>query len=311
MTKEQILDNSALLKRFCRDYNIPVSTYAGYYFMKQLNTLSIHKCAYLEYWEAFCEELSNYNSAEEYFEHYNFIKDNIIKCITVNEEFKKFSNLTFSKSMFNKHELYTPENNNRCFVSIDMRKANFTILNLFCKDLFNGKSWEEFLEDFGCSRYLLKSKYLRQVIFGACNPKKQIQAQTEFMDHLALALANRGFTPYSVMTDEIIYECSNYSDWQRLYDAICYCRNKMCANSYLKIAKFTLYKNEIGYNKHIEYSDDADEVGTIIFKCVDSDFMCQYIKYFYNLKIEESDLVFDYKGKVAEFETPIRNPFID
>ena len=311
MTRDQILDNPSLLKRFCRDYNVPVSTYAGYYFTHQLETLTLYNPDYMDYWNKFCEELSHYNSAEDYFEYYNSTKDSVIRYITENEEFKTFSNLTFSKNMFMKHELYTPDNDGKCFVSIDMRKANFTIVNLFCKDLFQGKSWEEFLKSFGCSDYLAKSKYLRQVIFGACNPKKQIQAQTEFMDHLALALANKGFTPYSVVTDEIIYECSNYADWQRLYDAIHYCRNKMLGNNFLKISKFTLNKNNIGYNKKIEYSDDADEIGKIIFKCVDSDFMCQYIKYFYNMPIKEYDMVFDYKGKVAEFETPIRNPFID
>ena len=46
MTRNQILDNKSLLKRFCRDYNVPVSTYCGYYFEKQLETLSLHDIKY-------------------------------------------------------------------------------------------------------------------------------------------------------------------------------------------------------------------------------------------------------------------------
>ena len=61
--------------------------------------------------------------------------------------------------------------------------------------------------------------------------------------------------------------------------------------------------------KEILDSDNAYDLGKVIFKCVDSDFMCQYIKYYYNEPIEERDLVFDYKGKVATFNYPIANPF--
>ena len=50
------------------------------------------------------------------------------------------------------------------------------------------KTWEEFLKSFGASDYLVKSKYVRQVIFGACGPSKGITAQTKLMTEIACKL---------------------------------------------------------------------------------------------------------------------------
>jgi hypothetical protein len=180
---------------------------------------------------------------------------------------------------------------------------------MYCRTLFKGKSWEKFLNDFGASNYIQGSKYIRQVIFGACNPKKQIQAQTAFMNHLALKLEKRGFTPYSVVTDEIIYECDSYDTYFNLINAINDIGITGVTKDTIKITKFKLTYHNIGYNKEILNSDNPYDLGKVIFKCVDSDFMCQYIKYFYEEYIEERDLVFDYKGQVATFNYPISNPF--
>ena len=312
MTIEQILDNPDLIKRFCRDYNVPVSTYNGYWFPKQLSTLSIHDMTYVEKWDEFCDELANFESADEYFAYYNDVKDVTIKYIQNHHEYECFSNiLSFdTEKYFNKKELYTPENDKKTFISIDLRRANYTIMNKYCPTLFKGKSWEKFLNDFGASSYIQGSKYIRQVIFGACNPKKQIQAQTAFMNHLALKLQKKGFTPYSVVTDEIIYECDSYDTYFHLINAINDIGITGVTKDTIKVTKFKLTYHDIGYNKEILNTDDPYELGKVIFKCVDSDFMCQYIKYYHNECIEERDLVFDYKGQVATFNYPICNPFI-
>ena len=308
MTIEQILDNPDLIKRFCRDYNVPVSTYNGYWFPKQLSTLSIHDLKYIEKWDEFCNELESFNSAEDYFEYYNKVKDSVIQYIQNHHEYECFNTMNFYvEHPFSKRELYCEDNHNKKFISIDLRKANFNIMNMYCKTLFKGKTWEEFLADFGASKYLQESKYLRQVIFGACNPKKQIQAQTELMTHIADELDANGYKIYSVVTDEIIIEFTTRAEYIELKDLLK--EIGILANNVYKVTKFKLTKNDIGYNKEILDSDNAYELGKVIFKCVDSDFMCQYIKYYYNEPIEERDLVFDYKGKIATFNYPIANPF--
>lgn len=311
MNKTDILCNPQLLKRFSRDYNVPVSTFSPIHFENQLFSLSMYDLKYRKKFEEFIEELSNYDTAEAYFEYYNKIKDSAINNIKESAEFNVFcDNIAESKYKFVKRELYCDENNEKTFISIDMSKANFTVVNLFCPDIFKGKSWENYLKDLGASDYIAESKYIRQVIFGACNPKKQIQAQIAIMSDLAHSLEQEGYCIYSVNSDEIILNVDD--DLPSIADiqlAIKHYVSPHILNAF-KIEYFKLIKNNVGYEKFLYKTSYKATYGPV-FKCIDSDIFCQVIKYYYRTDITESDLVFDYKGNLARFMVPIPNPFIN
>ena len=308
MTREQVLNSRDALKRFCRDYNVPVSTFDSNHFYNQLNTLSLYSDHYIKLFDEFVQELEPYPSIESYFEYYNSVKEKIIDYIHSSLEFKSFSESIINTPKVIKQELYSPSNNGRDFISIDLRKANFTILEMNCPNLFNGKTWEDFMRDFGASEYLVKSKYIRQVIFGACNPKKQIQAQTKLMSDIATKLQLEDFNVYSVVTDEIILSVDP-SCPTNVTEVIATLRHYFPEIiDKLKIECFNLIKNTQGYEKFVVASSDAQKWFSV-FKCIDSDVFCQVIKYYYHQDIEESDLVFDYKGSLARFMNPISNPF--
>lgn len=299
-----ILLSTQLIKRFCRDYNVPVSTFQYPYFEKQLETLSLYNPMYLTNFANFAHEVMNFNSAEDYFLHYNTVKENIINYITNHPQYKLFSERTFSKSDFPKKELYIEPNHSKKFISIDLCKANFTIVSKHCPDLFSNQTWEQVVEQFGGTEYLQGSKYIRQVIFGACNPKKQIQAQVELMNSIATYLTDNNISVYSVVTDEILLENESY---QKVHDLIM----SLPDATNLKVEEFLLTKFDGGYIKTILNSTDVSSVGKRKLKCVDGDLYCQIIKYFYNKDIEAHDLLFDYKGELAKFVSPIPNPFIN
>lgn len=304
-----ILQSPQLIKRFCRDYNVPVSTFQYPYFEKQLETLSLHDTSYQKNFLEFVDEVRGFNTAEEYFNHYNEVKEKIISYITNHPQYESFSNMTFEKSSYSKKELYSVENHLKTFVSIDLSKANFTIMKHYCPDMFEGKSWERVVEGFGGSSYLQNSKYMRQVIFGACNPKKQIQAQTELMSKLASYLEAHGVEIYSVVTDEIIVTWKRHATTNELRTLI----GEFCSTVFpiwsdvFKIERFKLFHTDVGFVKTTLSNTDAWEKH--IFKCVDSDVYCQFVKRFYGASIEEHDLIFDYKGQLAKFITPLENPW--
>lgn len=298
-----ILNSPQLIKRFCRDYNVPVATFAFPYFERQLDTLSIHDTSYRDAFMQFIEEVTKYQNAEDYFAYYNGIKESIINYISSNPQFVQFSNSTFAKGEYASKELYADSNHGKTFISIDMRKANFNIVKKHCPDLFGDVSWEEVVASFGGSPYLQKSKYIRQVIFGACNPKKQIQAQTEFMNRIASSIDSAGFKIYSVATDEVILENADIVSLLKFLRSTDFYDPRV-----LKVEQFCLKKIGGGYSKTVVCSPDSDCVGKTVFKCVDGDFYCQFIKYYYGKPIEDSDLIFDYKGTTAKFTTPIINP---
>ena len=307
MTLEQILYNESLMKRFCRDYSVPVSTLKYPYIERQLNTLSLHDSSYLNRFNDFIREVADYKNEEEYFAYYNGIKESIINYICNHPQYKSFIEKSFRKNSFEKKELYSETNHKKVFVSIDLRKANFTIMKLHCPEMFGDKSWEQTVESFGGSHYLQNSKYIRQVIFGACNPKKQIQAQTELMCDLANYLVEHGVKIYSVATDEILVEDTEFFDIYNMVSNYTGVPHDM--SNILKIERFVLIHTDLGYVKNILGSTVSDDVGKYVFKCVDSDLCCQFVKYFYGAPIEEHDLLFDYKGSIAKFVKPIDNPW--
>lgn len=311
MTRQEILESRDALKRFCRDFNVPTATLDGFYFEKQLATLSMYSPHYLDLFEEYINELSTFPSIEAYFEHYNALKEAVISNILNNEQFKQFSNSDIQcPKHYLKQELYKPTNDGFDFISIDLRKANFTILERYCPDLFSGKSWEEFLASFGASSYLVKSKYLRQVIFGACNPKKQIQAETKLMIEIACKLELQGYKIYSITTDEILISVDPV-DPVNISTLITFINQELSyISDKLKVEYFTLRKNLQGYEKVIIAGTDITST-TSVLKCIDSDVYCQVVKYYFHEYIDESDLVFDYKESLARFFSPIENPFTD
>lgn len=306
-----ILQSPQLIKRFCRDYNVPVSTFQYPYFEKQLETLSLYNTSYQKNFLDFIDEVREFNNAEDYFSYYNEVKEKIISYITSHPQFESFSNMSFNKSSHSKKELYSVENHTKTFVSIDMSKANFNIVKHHCPDMFAGKSWETVVKEFGGSAYLQNSKYMRQVIFGACNPKKQIQAQTELMDLLASYLEDHGVEIYSVVTDEIILKWKHSAPTNELRGLL----SEFCSTVFpiwsdiFKIEKFILLHTPVGYVKGV--IGDSGDLISHTFKCVDSDIYCQFVKRFYGVPIEEHDLVFDYKGQLAKFTAPLENPWVD
>lgn len=311
MTRDEILASRSALKRFSRDFNVPVATYDGAYFEDQLETLALHAPYYKTLFEEFVNELSEFVSIESYFEHYNSIKDNVITYIINQPEFKVFINSEIkAPKIFPKETLYKPTNSGFDFISIDLRKANFTILERYCPNLFFGKSWEEFLKSFGASDYLVKSKYVRQVIFGACGPSKQIAAQTKLMTEIACKLQLQGYEIYSITTDEILIQVDP-AEPINVNDIIFYISNELnYISDKLKIEYFTLKANCCGYEKYVIAGTDVANM-SVIFKSIPSDVYCQVVKYFYHKPIADSDLVFDYNNRLARFISPIANPFTD
>lgn len=307
MTREDILNSPALIKRFCRDYNVSVATFHPIFFEQQLQTVAIHTPAYLEAFELFVSELSRFNAADDYFAYYNSVKDAAISFIQSSDEYREFCKKEFMPSKYPKRELYTPANHLADFISIDLKKANYSIMQMYCPNTFRS-SWEEFITQFGASDYIAKSKYIRQVVFGACNPKKQIHAETALMANIANILEDEGIDIFSVGTDEILIYIDpsaplSISEVSNILE-----HHTPELLSKLKIECFNLIKNDQGYEKFIVKANYATKCKSD-FKCIDSDFYCQVIKYYYHLPLLDSDLVFDYKGTTAMFMHEIPNPF--
>lgn len=340
MTREEVMNSIGLKKRFCKDCNLPITVFESPYFEDRLHTLTLLKQYEdsVDKFESFVQEMGRFPNEQAYFEYYNIVKETAMSSIKDSPLWQKFTDIKITGmeglQEYVDRNLYIEDNNNHSFVSIDIRKANFTVLRQFCddyadeteEDMLRGFStWEEFIGDITDCRHIIESKYIRQVIFGNCNPKKQMQYERYLMKKLAhnisASLHLFGLQRediFCVHNDEIIINADAFSD--KSFDEFKEYIKNDCATgcidpNRLKVEWFTLRKipNTGGWIKVTPSYNNPQimmiDNDTITLKGVDSEILPQIIKYKTGNPIGENDLVFTHNGTVARFLKPIPNPF--
>lgn len=315
MTREEVLKSIGLKKRFCKDCNLPINLYDEPYFTQRLQILDI-QFGCVKKFDDFCAELESYENEQSYFEYYNIVKDSVINMIKDNPEYIRFLNDEFADVKIIKrtitvgnNNLYVEDNDGKTFVSIDMKKANFTALRHYAPAMFKNKeTWEEYIGAFTNSKHIKNSKYIRQVIFGACNPKKQVAYEYYLMAILYLHIKNilgDEVNVFSLGTDEIIISVDGTScSANRLKEVIADCPQNI--DSLVRFEMFDLQKvGDYGWMKVI-YDGDNDKV---VFKTINADIYHQIVKHYWNQPITEDDLVFRYNGTLARFLEEVKNPW--
>ena len=314
MTREEVLQFTGLKKRFCKDCNLPINLFDEPYFTQRLKALDVQfDC--VKKFDTFCADLEKYDTEQEYFEYYNTVKDSVINMIKDNIEYMKFLNDDFADvrvvtkniTLGNKN-LYIEGNQDKTFISIDMKKANFSALRHYSPAIFkNVETWEQYIGFFTPSEHIRNSKYIRQVILGACNPKRQITYERYLMTMLYLHIKNEldgKVSFYSLGNDEIIISVAGTSVSAReIKDAIATCPQKI--GELVRFEMFDLQKvGDYGWMKVI-----YDEPERVEFKTINADIYHQIVKHYWDMPITEDDLVFRYNGVLARFLEGVKNPW--
>jgi hypothetical protein len=314
MTREEVLQFTGLKKRFCKDCNLPINLFDEPYFTQRLKALDVQfDC--VKKFDTFCADLEKYDTEQEYFEYYNTVKDSVINMIKDNTEYMKFLNDDFADvrvvtkniTLGNKN-LYIEGNQDKTFISIDMKKANFSALRHYSPAIFkNVETWEQYIGFFTPSEHIRNSKYIRQVILGACNPKRQITYERYLMTMLYLHIKNEldgKVSFYSLGNDEIIISVAGTSvSAKEIKAAIATCPQKI--GELVRFEMFDLQKvGDYGWMKVI-----YDEPERVEFKTINADIYHQIVKHYWNLPITEDDLVFRYNGVLARFLEGVKNPW--
>lgn len=314
MTREEVLQFTGLKKRFCKDCNLPINLFDEPYFTQRLKALDVQfDC--VKKFDTFCADLEKYDTEQEYFEYYNTVKDSVINMIKDNTEYMKFLNDDFADvrvvtkniTLGNKN-LYIEGNQDKTFISIDMKKANFSALRHYSPSIFkNVETWEQYIGFFTPSEHIRNSKYIRQVILGACNPKRQITYERYLMTMLYLHIKNEldsKVSFYSLGNDEIIISVAGTSvSAKEIKAAIATCPQKI--GELVRFEMFDLQKvGDYGWMKVI-----YDEPERVEFKTINADIYHQIVKHYWNMPITEDDLVFRYNGVLARFLEGVKNPW--
>lgn len=166
-----------LRQRFCKDCDIPINIFDEPYFSDRLKLFDFLYDS-VSKWNLFKSEFKKYDSAIDYFTDYSRIKDEAIEAVRNTEGFQLFSaygvnDFSIKNKGLPSGRIYKPENNGKVFLSIDMKKANFSALHEYRDDIFGeAHTWEKFISRFTDNKHIINSKYIRQVIMGNLNPKR-------------------------------------------------------------------------------------------------------------------------------------------
>ncbi len=299
-------------ERFCKDCNIPIKIFQEPYFTDRL-TLYDKFYGTLGKWNVFLSELGKYHCEQDYFEEYNRVKDAAILDIKSTEAYQKFNEEDMNKyavshkNLPNK-DIFKLSNDGKCFISIDMRKANFSSLCHYNADIFGEANfWEEFIGRYTDNQHIINSKYIRQVILGNCNPKRHITYEKYLMDGALTYLTEVFISMNRIVffsNDEIVLDVSDMdkNKQERIVFAISNGMKDMPVP--LKTELFVLHKigGTDGYYKEIMGENENIEIE---FKCLDNFALPFVLRKFLGEDVTESDRVFYHEGLLAKFiETP-------
>lgn len=295
-------------ERFCKDCNIPIRIFQEPYFTDRLK-LYDRFYGTLEKWDMFLNELQKYHCEQDYFEEYNRVKDDSILDIKNTEAYQKFNEEDMNKySVTHRNlpdkDIFKTSNDGKCFISIDMRKANFSSLSHYDPAIFGGAdSWEEFIGRYTDNQHIINSKYIRQVILGNCNPKRHITYEKYLMDGVLTYLTEEFVSMDRVVffsNDEIVIDVSDMDKSEQVLIKI-QIENGMKDRAVpLRTELFTLHKivGTEGYYKEIFNNGD---ITGIEFKCLDNYALPFVLRKFSGEEVTESDKVFYHEGLLAKY----------
>ena len=297
-----------LKERFCKDCNIPLRLYKEPYFTERLQLYDSYYNT-LDKWNIFVRELEKYKCEQDYLEEYNRVKNAAINDIKISDGYKRFNEEDMNKYTVKYKDLpgkdiFKTSNNGKLFISIDMRKANFSALKFYNRSIFdNADTWEEFIERYTENKHIVNSKYIRQVILGNCNPKRQVTYEKYLMGLVLEVLIDElGYSASDIAffsNDEIAIDMGKYEDCIRKRELIEW-QIKGYFNIPFRIELFYLRKitGTNGYYKEIVKNIIEREYE---FKCLNNYVLPFVLRKFNGEEITENDKVFYHEGLISKF----------
>lgn len=287
--------SNKLKKKFCKDTQIPISVFKDNVFENRIK-LYDNQYGSVEKWENFKKMLNDFNGEQDYFEYYNKIKDNMILYMKNKKEYQEFNNKDTRKFLNKNYNIkskmiYKESNIGKRMISIDMKKANYACLKYYNNNIVdNTVSYEEFISKFTQNKHIINSKYIRQVIFGSLNPKRQVSYQKYMMSLILDELLK--FTPIEKIefysNDEIVLNGDEglYKKIQEL----CKLFNFETRVEFFKliyVKELDCYLKDFG-NKNFE------------IKCINGILLPILLRLINQEKIREEDLMFYHDNRLAK-----------
>ena len=272
---------------------------------------------YNDLYKWFLNYIERFKDKSEFYEYCSNIQNTIINHIKNDNNFKFFNSMDMKKFKIDidsngfwnntyvrtMKDFYKSENADKTWLSIDLTKANIQALQYV--DVISENSFEEFIEKFTIDEYFVKSKYVREIIFGQTNPSRITSVvkylTLELYFELVKVFINYDCDIYHHSSDEILIDVSNVSDTDRKY--IC---DNISTLTNLKLNKSVFVLRTLRTNLKDFYFKlyISPNQGDVEFKGVPSYLYPMVYKLHHGLKIyPEFDCVFEHEtGLLCEFK---------
>lgn len=324
---------NSLKKRFVSDHNLPIIIFEEPDFEYFLNLYEEQFGAKTK-WDKLINVIDKkFNGNPNLFlEEFARVRNNMIESVLNNKYYQEFneskdilSKYNLPKLNYPKSNVYKETNNGRYFLSIDLKKANFTALMYHDSRILGEEtiiSYEDWVKKFTDLEYIIESKYTRQVVFGKLNPSRQIKVENymiyqAFQKYLTLfEKLNIKAEVVSFCTDEFVFDVTD--SFQNILDNLQaikdLCKSlKEDDNINVDIELYRLYLHKFKTYKDAEipvymkvYLGNKDD-NSDIYKLfsVPSFYYAQVYKLINGMKVTETDMKFYMEGQIAKFYHPL------
>jgi hypothetical protein len=274
------------IKGFCKlmDLSIPEYTHFDYY---------IEQLSKTERWKNIYQLVNLYELAEsQHSDLYQFRMDKSNEIINFIKSTRAFQELNddnlISDYPTTKNFVYE----NKKYLSVDIRKANWTILKKYDPDFLNelGNSYEDLLDKFNLHEIFHHSKSLRQFIFGNLNPKRQIKAQRVIIEELLNQHKHLNLEVACVKSDEIIWIIEDDNQLQEVLNTL--------DNNLFKAKIFTVQRVE-DFRINSYYDRNWNYLYKEMVGCNGNFFFMNLKKYILDEKLDIRDLYFRVDDRTA------------
>ena len=305
------------MKRFCKDYNLPINVFTEDMFKYYSELYDFFP---KDRWEKLCETIETEygGNVELWLDYCAKVRDAAINGVIESEEYKKFNNGDMSQWAIDpsvpkvgEHTVFTKENVGKHFISIDLRKANFQALKY--AGVIDDDTYDDFIMKFGGDDYIIGSKYLRQVIFGKMNPSRTITVEKCMMGVVYMTIHDfiegLGYKFYSMNSDELVFVRDELGDSNTTEDDMVAVVERVLEYGIdVRCECFLLGRldiknsNESDIDAYIRWDVHTNEE---TLKKVSTTFYPQVYKIWKGYPVEKRDLVFFFEDQLATFIEPL------
>jgi len=303
--------SNSVKQRFCKDFNMPFQVVQEPMFSYYIEQLDKHFDTKAKL-KMLIEVIETLGGEEQFFAESNRVKTVLIDKITKTKKYISLQNDKLddynTSHNVSQRDIYTMQNINHTFMSLDLVQANFNVFKMYSDELVLGfDTYADLVGSVSQFEYFKKSKYLRQVIFGNLQPKKQQRLQKFVMDNIITVLNSdvgidmKDFVAASA--DEVVFSVdpSNVDMFVEMIN------RKIRSNplstsvaNWVKVEAFTL--KSISSKKFFVKELSS---GGVEFKGIQSYFFMQAYKQYTQQPIEKMDKTFYHDGMLATFDKTV------